>query len=265
MIHTVHPHLRGEYSNPLSKIIVRGGSSPLAWGILTINLILYQPFRFIPTCVGNTKLEYPCYLFISGSSPLAWGILLTQHVFERGQSVHPHLRGEYNSRVSIVGRGHGSSPLAWGIPRDMALSYSRNRFIPTCVGNTDLRNGTHERIRGSSPLAWGIRLSATAAICLTTVHPHLRGEYAISIISGIVKPAVHPHLRGEYTTTISDSTINARFIPTCVGNTQCVNLAICVSRGSSPLAWGIRLLPLVHLEVFTVHPHLRGEYLRRLR
>ena len=194
-----------------------GGSSPRAWGIHMARLRLRLEDRFIPTCVGNTKL--PCSIGCCGT-------------------VHPHVRGEYASNLPPYYALAGSSPRAWGIPNTRPARLHTVRFIPTCVGNTCLRQGTgdgcsvHPHMRGeypahisarlfaygSSPRAWGIPLwTAQAAACAwfiptcvgntlstlpqfnwTTVHPHVRGEYLWVQVGKWDKPAVHPHVRGEY-------------------------------------------------------------------
>ena len=156
--------------------------------------------------------------YTPGSSPRAWGI--PQHIWipsciyrfiptcvgntyrnchrYAGQTVHPHVRGEYE----IVESGHalifGSSPRAWGIRSVFRLTERNGRFIPTCVGNTSNKSFVDY---------------------LVSVHPHVRGEYMSTAevrlwmcgssprAWGIPKRAgIHP--------------LYARFIPTCVGNTE---------------------------------------------
>ena len=51
---SVHPHVRGEYSNTGSTARPTGGSSPRAWGIRIYAILRTLWRRFIPTCVGNT-------------------------------------------------------------------------------------------------------------------------------------------------------------------------------------------------------------------
>ena len=91
------------------------------------------------------------------------------------------------------------------------------RFTPTCVGNT----------RRSSILA-----------IYTSVHPHMRGEYA-------------PQPMSSY--------LVRRFTPTCVGNTRAKEPKACHEpvhphmRGEYCRMAGLAVL-------VTVHPHMRGEY-----
>ena len=70
----VHPHVRGEYWLRVIRRFFAYGSSPRAWGILSIKHYRPRRRRFIPTCVGNTY-SLCC-------------MLLTR-------MVHPHVRGEY--------------------------------------------------------------------------------------------------------------------------------------------------------------------------
>ncbi len=134
--------------------------------------------------------------------------------------VHPHLRGEYCCQLEAPERQHGSPPPAWGILSFVLDGRRFVRFTPTCVGNTlwTLESTTPrpvhphlrgeydaERLRyvahcGSPPPAWGIRYTClwnrrvfrftptcvgntignALNILITSVHPHLRGEYASS-------------------------------------------------------------------------------------
>ena len=75
----VHPHMRGEYDWSALWRDVLHGSSPRAWGILSVESSQQGATRFIPTCVGNTSC--------SGGRQ-SW------------RPVHPHVRGEYAHRRS---------------------------------------------------------------------------------------------------------------------------------------------------------------------
>ena len=152
------------------------GSSPRAWGIREKIVNFCFHIRFIPTCVGNTRLvaasngrtsvhphvrgEYifknPGHSPIIGSSPRAWGIharpisgslaarfiptcvgnTVSSFGGVRMETVHPHVRGEYHTPPCPVALEHGSSPRAWGIPIPVYAQGIERRFIPTCVGNT---------------------------------------------------------------------------------------------------------------------------------
>ena len=93
----------------------KDGSSPRAWGILTLVHPQDGEDRFIPTCVGYTAHIPDIKSGKDGSSPRAWGILTLVHpqdgedrfiptcvgytctpVFSSpDSSVHPHVRGVY--------------------------------------------------------------------------------------------------------------------------------------------------------------------------
>ena len=212
---TVHPHVRGEYSQGATLMLRLRGSSPRAWGIRPHLVREDAQMRFIPTCVGNTLLLMLLIRFLPvhphvrgeyftgvitgsrslGSSPRAWGIHAEKkqqnsigrfiptcvgntHTGRSGYSplsVHPHVRGEYRQVLVQTRQGYGSSPRAWGIPDVVILVGIRGRFIPTCVGNT----------------------FRSTRYCLTnSVHPHVRGEYASSVHSTTIWPGSSPRAWG---------------------------------------------------------------------
>ena len=111
----VHPHSRGEHSEPLLAASQAAGSSPLAWGTQQTVTARGGGQRFIPTRVGNTLRKEKDGLDRFGSSPLAWGTLTGSYVAlawgrfiptrvgntntgprnRRPRPVHPHSRGEH--------------------------------------------------------------------------------------------------------------------------------------------------------------------------
>ena len=255
----VHPHVRGEYMQVRGVSRRGSGSSPRAWGILAPLTGSLAGIRFIPTCVGNTT---DC-----SKTSLA-------------RSVHPHVRGEYvTAHARHIGKG-GSSPRAWGILLDDMGGDTKVRFIPTCVGNTCPMplarpvTTVHPHVRGeykwatenvygvtgSSPRAWGIPFRHTQRTGHARFIPTCVGNTPICA-GHVSSNSVHPHVRGEYLAAVRKKTIGpgssprawgihsvwclyirpARFIPTCVGNTP-----------SPP--------PFPPLR--SVHPHVRGEYMR---
>ena len=152
----VHPHTRGEHRSSSIQILLVSGSSPHAWGTLSLTGSPRLRCRFIPTRVGNT-IAAPQR---SGTS-----------------TVHPHTRGEHTIMPPSTRRDRGSSPHAWGTPMFGNLWAANRRFIPTRVGNTRYRvaprsaGAVHPHTRGehslapfrmptstgSSPHAWGTR------------------------------------------------------------------------------------------------------------
>ena len=175
----------------------------------------------------------------NGSSPHAWGILPGRIAFRlpgrfiptcvgntfqldrlpARPPVHPHMRGEYHTTAEAWGGEDGSSPHAWGIRGRFPTSWPFPRFIPTCVGNTGGKKS------GRSSLS---------------VHPHMRGEYVVTVAPAEQDIGSSPHAWGILYIQLANQK-PSRFIPTCVGNT--------VPRS------------IQHL-TSAVHPHMRGEYVR---
>ena len=197
---SVHPHARGEHSNPSPSQALTFGSSPRTWGTPGIARGAGKRERFIPTHVGNTALgavspagstvhphargEHHGAMVAAhattGSSPRTWGTpgrpetqmrthrFIPTHVgntcgpgsVPRAMAVHPHARGEHQSGVAGAVAPDGSSPRTWGTPAVAERGVGQNRFIPTHVGNT---------------------LQQTHPHGAETVHPHARGEHTNAI------------------------------------------------------------------------------------
>ena len=111
----VHPHACGEHPKRNIHKSAFAGSSPRMWGTLCANPCLAPCHRFIPTHVGNTKLQ---------------SLTLTE------SAVHPHACGEHSWKYSKICSCTGSSPRMWGTPQDTPINPVVGRFIPTHVGNT---------------------------------------------------------------------------------------------------------------------------------
>ena len=131
----VHPHIRGEYDDPLPSSLVLAGSPPHTWGIRYKWQILTPSIRFTPTYVGNTT----------------WITLMT-----RLTTVHPHIRGEYGAKRSLATSRIGSPPHTWGILEADIKKNLEWRFTPTYVGNTTVRAAHTLPASGSPPHTWGI-------------------------------------------------------------------------------------------------------------
>ena len=111
----VHPHGRGELVALLVWICIRAGSSPRAWGTLSVRWPAHRRVRFIPTGVGNSP---------------------RRRAAKRPRAVHPHGRGELGDAHAAQRDWHGSSPRAWGTRRCHRTTLGCRRFIPTGVGNS---------------------------------------------------------------------------------------------------------------------------------
>ncbi len=71
-------------------------------------------------------------------------------------TVHPHVRGEYLKWEAPMTQTDGPPPRAWGIPAGSQAAQGNYRSTPTCVGNTSV---------------------SIQAYRVSSVHPHVRGEY----------------------------------------------------------------------------------------
>ena len=310
----------GEHQEQKHRRPFDHGSSPRVWGTLFDVFFDVRKERFIPTCVGNTY---------SGDCPTRKG------------AVHPHVCGEHVSPRITISYPSGSSPRVWGTPCRRVLSRSQRRFIPTCVGNTNGKGvlswkrtvhphvcGEHAAADdfthaepGSSPRVWGTpqaffgrfpdgrfiptcvgNTSRLLRRCLrTAVHPHVCGEHGIGECDGAFGDGSSPRVWGTPRFGIPEC-LFLRFIPTCVGNTDCVYSSFAMravhphvcgehtlgpsSRayhgGSSPRVWGTQVMELASVSrawfiptcvgntthsvwttrVKPVHPHVCGEHER---
>ena len=117
----VHPHVCGEHTLTLDLAATVTGSSPRMWGTPREGAYEKLNERFIPTYVGNTRLQL-------NVSP--------------GRTVHPHVCGEHTTTPRISRWRFGSSPRMWGTPDRLTEMEGMRRFIPTYVGNTGLNHAT---------------------------------------------------------------------------------------------------------------------------
>ena len=107
----------------------------------------------------------------------------------------------------------------------------------------------------------------------------MRGEHTVKSLTDALRFGSSPHARGTRRDSISPRPA-ARFIPTCVGNTQtqetpCTQLPVhphmrgehhmsesqtVIEGGSSPHAWGTHHGTPRATAWRPVHPHMRGEH-----
>src|SRR5690606_38538983 len=150
--------------------------------------------RLSPTRVGR------------GSRGAGRGAPASVHPHSRGErtswlrlrprmTVHPHSRGERARCFARVCPPYGSSPLAWGEVHVLERDVRLRRFIPTRVG------------RGS-------RTTSTGGSA--TVHPHSRGERAVTTRRTVASPGSSPLAWGEAQLPQARF-VSLRFIPTRVG------------------------------------------------
>ncbi len=169
------PRAWGTHDRFLCTIAVHG-SSPRAWGTPRYIQPCCLDSRFIPTRVGNTRLNLSAC---------------------RTTSVHPHARGEHYTVNSTITYQDGSSPRAWGTRSTARPTHRQSRFIPTRVGNTLsqysrlLLPSVHPHARGEHtpvtqakdagrrfiPTRVGNTSSYKGFGLVISVHPHARGEH----------------------------------------------------------------------------------------
>ena len=150
-------------------------------------------FSFGSSCKFFILTSSPSFLYL----PTSVGHTLLPDPASMHHSVHPHIRGAYVILLNRSSPKPGSSPHTWGIQELGGADQDRLRFIPTYVGHT--------------------ACSAATALA-ASVHPHIRGAYALSGIAQVTdtrfiptyvghtpsaryqhcRLAVHPHIRGAY-------------------------------------------------------------------
>ena len=154
----VHPRVCGELALGGAPCVRVSGSSPRVWGTQSLVQGIDVRFRFIPACVGNSRI------------PSRKAALPT---------VHPRVCGELVEQAVGLCEGAGSSPRVWGTRQTYCECTFAIRFIPACVGNSapasrGVRGSpVHPRVcgelmtdtlksavyAGSSPRVWGTRHS----------------------------------------------------------------------------------------------------------
>ena len=131
----------------------------------------------------------------------------------------------------------GSSPRVWGTQRLDNPAPASYRFIPTCVGNTSIIELACPRY-AVHPHVCGEHFTATRKICPRAVHPHVCGEHFCCRFCPGFSPGSSPRVWGTQQQA-RDQGGQARFIPTCVGNTS---------------------YPSYRQPQLSVHPHVCGEH-----
>src|SRR5450759_295626 len=117
MMHSDHPHARGENKNTAGHALYSPGPSPRAWGEQRVHLEHGRDSRTIPTRVGRTTTP-------------------THQVATKAD--HPHARGENESALCAASRNSGPSPRAWGERNIITDRMGGIRTIPTRVGRTSV-------------------------------------------------------------------------------------------------------------------------------
>ena len=258
----VHPHGRGDCCGqphcigltrftPTGVGIARSpmyallphGSPPRAWGLRPDAAVCRVSIRFTPTGVGIATWSPQSPQDRIGSPPRAWG-LRSDDRGDRSNTVHPHGRGD--CPVQCIGRPRARfTPTGVGIAHDCAsLPRNRLRFTPTGVGIAVQDDQDAQRSCRFTPTGVGIAASRAALRSIVAVHPHGRGDCAVST---------------AYFARIQ------RFTPTGVGIATASIAGDTSTCGSPPRAWGLRALRCRLVRLAPVHPHGRGDCAMRQR
>ena len=191
-----HPRSRGVYVDVTAYSSKERGSSPLARGLLSVDLVDAGGVGIIPARAGFTDWRAS-----SGPSP----------------ADHPRSRGVYRFRASYESPSAGSSPLARGLRLFAAAASGVGGIIPARAGFTGptmtLRwmRRDHPRSRGvyitdassmyihggSSPLARGLREAAAGPAGRRRIIP-ARAGFTFHERGYAYHPRDHPRSRGVY-------------------------------------------------------------------
>ena len=191
----VHPRIRGERPYTAHASERSAGSSPHTRGTPGPLEFTRPAARFIPAYAGNAwsasssrarrsvhprirgerglYLKITCVVirFIPAYAGNAYSVMI---LFE-ARSVHPRIRGERRTSRPSRSGVTGSSPHTRGTPITRVPIAIYVRFIPAYAGNA---------MYGCSMLA------------LLTVHPRIRGERRVVILTHDELPGSSPHTRG---------------------------------------------------------------------
>ena len=273
-----HPRSRGVYSASLVRVSARLGSSPLARGLPRPGGHRRQARGIIPARAGFTPDRAP------PASP-------------RGD--HPRSRGVYPLRWAAGCGCWGSSPLARGLRTPSPSDWAPTRIIPARAGFTHglhrrgHRRGDHPRsrgvywtasrgdsvTRGSSPLARGLHRNRSQRNLHVRIIPARAGfterereEERGRIIparAGFTCPGVRPAApprrgiipaRAGFTPALLPGCVRRRDHPRSRGVYTAWSKVRASSRGSSPLARGLRAVRRSCRSWSPDHPRSRGVY-----
>ena len=253
-----HPRSRGVYWNQHELQQRNRGSSPLARGLPINEIELRRAFRIIPARAGFTRSsrsrstrlrDHPrsrgVYAAVStsdewseGSSPLARGLLKLKNELRSSRGIiparagftfrvfrsrrtcrdHPRSRGVYARLATLLRAMMGSSPLARGLLDVHIAGLPRNGIIPARAGFT-------QDLRG--------REAPSAD------HPRSRGVYVVSTRLCRWREGIIP-ARAGFTGCTQDRATPAQDHPRSRGVYHVPALQVSATKGSSPLARGLR-------------------------
>ena len=217
-----HPRSRGVYNVDCSELVSYAGSSPLARGLPLVQRLHLPLHRIIPARAGFTA-NFPTFTLTNKD--------------------HPRSRGVYTQGRAYDLLKRGSSPLARGLRRLADTAGHRRRIIPARAGFTPTSrprwtsHADHPRSRGvypacprcstlssgSSPLARGLQDAGERVGGAHGIIP-ARAGFTAPPCRPAPRPADHPRSRGVYVIATRRDLLNL---------------------GSSPLARGLRVVPVV--------------------
>ena len=213
-----HPRSRGVYKVRLGFIIISGGSSPLARGLLRSTSIILLSTGIIPARAGFT---HECCAPSSGNQD------------------HPRSRGVYVQVTGAAFDPKGSSPLARGLPGSDRHAAGSDRIIPARAGFTPTWTimtapaGDHPRSRGvyaaverafavasgSSPLARGLHGGVVGVHVGFRIIP-ARAGFTRRLFMPQTLPKDHPRSRGLPWAGPSEGASGGGIIPARAGFTR---------------------------------------------
>ena len=130
-----HPRSRGVYLRGMYLDVNEWGSSPLARGLLTINLDDTVTEWIIPARAGSTQ-ERRFPLCANRIIPARAGSTMKAQEPGYESSDHPRSRGVYRHYQQASNGARGSSPLARGLHYDSDRCSVRSWIIPARAGST---------------------------------------------------------------------------------------------------------------------------------
>ena len=200
---------------------------------------------------------------MSGPSPRTWGLPTQTEPHTQARTVHPHARGDYmrdNPRVYPVVR---SIPTHVGTTSGYAPGLRGHPVHPHARGDYAVTDGAEEERFGPSPRTWGLLFLLWRRVAFRRSIPTCVGTTP-STPTSRPPSSVHPHVRGDYANRTGPHRHGARSIPTCVGTTLWERLRNDPEtvhphvRGDYGPPRDRRGRPP------PVHPHVRGDYMREL-
>ena len=190
-----HPHVRGENTAICRCSRFALETPPRAWGKLNRCIPKLRLDRNTPTCVGKTADSLVTY-------PIS--------------DEHPHVRGENRPKTSLASEAPETPPRAWGKRMQVEWATIETRNTPTCVGKTLAGLSSrhmprkHPHVRGENrlitaarahlsetpPRAWGKPLEGVRDHKYRRNTPTCVGKTLAARLS-VRQGKKHPHVRGE--------------------------------------------------------------------